>query len=276
MSIQSNNYPLWMIHSGRSLTEIYDIVKDNAQEGEKIGPIRIDLHRGVDKCRVIFMFDEAIREHVMGQRLYDLNIVPYKIRPNLYPGHDNNRNLFIFLPDNLSLFECHKSLEDKMKEFVKFNLVKLDDYNIKIPPKVRGSEVHRGVCYIYFNNHIDTDQIVLIRIMLHNSRWTSSELSQDVINCRWQRAKTMPTVENKLRPPTVSKPLQIKKRDNTIETKDSVGVETKDDTIETKATESVVIYETISTTSVETVLNVEDKTKTNWAKLVSNCDKTTE
>ena len=204
--------PVCMIYSQLNLRELEQILASYATSENSYGPLRIirakdEFGNYRDTNRTIAVISENLFHTLIDNGLYkpvrsedrpscDFRIVPYEIRENNLPKAGSKKDLFIRLPMSLNLMtkDLENMLNEKMAPFVRFGIIRADQYAIKIPLRNKSRETGQahGSCFLTFKDNVSEHTAALIKAVIDDTYWDNT---QETFHCFWAREN--PNTNNK-------------------------------------------------------------------------------
>lgn len=200
-SDQAPSFPVYLIHSSKSLVEIDRLLSDYGE----VGFLRIMYNNdGSETDRTIAIlpkssFDDLIKDGY-GRRQYGKNfsISSFELKDNNYPGEGRTKTLFVPVPKEFATDDSVvvKTIKDKLDHLAEWSIVDADSWSIKAPLKSRESGGIRGGCFVSFKREVSIHSIAMVRLLLTDTYWPELDETVDraVFQCTWAR-------DRKERPP---------------------------------------------------------------------------
>lgn len=208
-SDQVPSFPVFLIHSGKSLTEIDSFLSFYGE----VGFLRIMYNSdGSETNRTIAIlpetsYDRLVREGY-GRRQYGKNfsISVFELKDNNYPGEGRTKTLFIPVPKDFATDDSVvvKTIKAKLEHLAEWAIVDADSWSIKVPLKSRESGGIRGGCFVSFKREVSIHAIAMVRLLLTDTYWPEVDATTDrqVFQCTWARDRK----ERPARAPRTIKP----------------------------------------------------------------------
>lgn len=161
-------------------------------EQDQIGFMRIDRFDNKETNRTIMLVQRCVLDaaHRKGftepRRGLDFRMCEYELREHNYPREGYTTNLFISLPEDLSVQFAREQLENKLSTLQAFGVFNAVPH-LAIPLKSRETEEHRKKAYVTFPRDTSAKAIALARVLLHDTRLYLNEESEKFVrmSCTW-------------------------------------------------------------------------------------------
>ena len=101
----------------------------------------------------------------------NFSISEFEIKKFNKPRKNQFYNIFIQLPDELSVKQCRDRISKKMQEIVNFGVLTKKDYEIKIPIDNNNTNIHYRRAYINLSESLNTDIKVITYVLIKNTNW---------------------------------------------------------------------------------------------------------
>src|SRR6056297_1599369 len=162
------SYNLYVIKSKKSLSSIKKIIGETS-----FVKIIYDKFNNETDSTLTFLTEEEFN------RIEKLNVENFKIYPFSLKEKkvNSSSSLVIDIPYKYLKEENEvlKIIEEKMKDFETFNLIKKSDYTLHLPFSSRKNGVLSGKCFIFFKDEVDLKTVSLIRFLINKSDWCENE-----------------------------------------------------------------------------------------------------
>nr|QBK90248.1 MAG: uncharacterized protein LCPAC102_01610 [Pithovirus LCPAC102] len=195
-----HKYPFYIIKLDRAVDEIKKILEteykeyiDSSNNEIILKPISLvkciwSFSKKKESNLSLCVFDPIIYDFIK----YEYDIERYKISEYSLPKYNETSDLFIKLPDNLSLTYCQDLISSKMKILCDYEIWNKNEYVITYPNKSREFNKHNNKAFIVFdinNNKEDgINKIILTMIFIKGMKWELTELNQQQnILCFWAK-----------------------------------------------------------------------------------------
>jgi len=199
------DYPVFLVHSNWSLKRISDFLKGFGNGN--VGSMHVDRDRNGDETnRTICLVDESVYAAMVRggySKNRDFSIDRYALRPNCYPSRKHAYSFYVPLPRSFKLTEtdCRQQLEGKLNELVNFGILGSDDFTVRIPQDKDGEQKEeiKPFCFITFKKNVDHDTIAIVKVVLDNTWWYSSDstMNRELMRCYWGRRRPQPERSDK-------------------------------------------------------------------------------
>lgn len=183
----SISYPVYVIYSRWSVSEIKNFLCKYASTPTDIGPMRIDYTRsGQETDRTIVILNPTLYQRLVKEgfstKKYptDFSIAVYKLRKYNLPPVNSTPNFFIRLPEHHSLLasDYRLQVQNKLTDLVLWGFFKRENFRIDIPLVSRQSDEARGTCFVFFDN-VPVETIAMAKIILDETYWKTEYDQQD-------------------------------------------------------------------------------------------------
>ncbi len=209
---------LCLIYSSLSSDEIEEFLE---KYGSGIfSSIKISVDKdGNETRRSLVFLQEDVYDDIIESKMdrakydFDFSIKEFELSERNLPGEKHERNLFVFLPYNMSLQDARILMKDQLQDIFSCDVIQPTDVNIEIPSTSRvGSGESKGFAILKFKKDIPVETIACIKMFLNGSKWVSQLAVDDTENaeaydnsCRVQWVNKREPRENKKKDTTTKK-----------------------------------------------------------------------
>ena len=173
------SYSVVIVFSNWTILKICNFFTDYLDAENEIGMYKIIRYKDNngnyrDSNRTLFLikntlFNRAIESGLdMEQPNLDFRIEVFNLTQNHYPKEGYISNFYIKIPKDLTEINCELLIKEKLDIFIKYGLISLKNYSLKIPLESRMSGEHRGFAILKFEN-VELNIIAYIKLLMHDS-----------------------------------------------------------------------------------------------------------
>ncbi len=174
---------VYMIYSRWSTKEIEEFLKNRDEMKNSFDLVKVEYKKFEETNRNIVLMKEEFYEKLVGEgygangekaKFLDFKIVPFRVPEEKIKNIKNN-TLFLKLSPKLSLSECRRILMERLMVLERFKIFPENSYTLRIPPRSRHLDLHRGIAYINFSEDVDKNSVFCCRLFMnkfrHESNW---------------------------------------------------------------------------------------------------------
>lgn len=99
------------------------------------------------------------------------SISEFEIKNFNKPRKNQFYNVFIQLPEELSVKQCRDRINKMMQEIVNFGVLTKKDFEIKIPVENNNKDIHYRRAYINFSESLNPEIKILTYVLIKNTNW---------------------------------------------------------------------------------------------------------
>lgn len=188
-------FPVYVVYSSKTIEELKEFFKTYGKGG-RLGMMHLQRAGKYQTNKTICIFDKTVADSLIragfsNERAGNIDFAfsPYYFHDTNFPKEDEkSHELYVALPEALTIEKCRSQLEARLAHFVKFDILPKDSYCVEIPFEDRNTGKHKKKATIKFNDEVSREAVAITRILLKDDGWKDDEGKQSgYIICLWSR-----------------------------------------------------------------------------------------
>ena len=196
-------FPVYVVYSKKTIDELTSFFKKYGKGGQ-LGKMHVqralrydyDLERKIQgqTNQTICIFTPDLAQSLItagfGDKrtgTIDFAFSPYYLHEGNYPKEgEETHELYVALPNSLTIDKCRAQLERYLNHYVKFDILPKDSFWISIPFADRITGKHLQKATIKFKPEVSRDAIAITRVLLHDASWENEKGEHiSYVICLW-------------------------------------------------------------------------------------------
>ncbi|CAH6420705.1 Hypothetical protein HVR_LOCUS1260 [uncultured virus] len=196
-------FPVYLIHSGWSLSELDQFLEEFGGEDGGAGFLRIVYDsEGHETKRTVAILSDDLYNGLMADGCHerrhgrDFVVKPFELKENNFPGEGRTNSLFVPVPKDLRSEDrtVVSAISDKLQHLSEWNIVPAESWTVKPLLESREKGGIKGGCFISFKKEISRECRAMVRVLLTDTYWPKSSTEQseenrEVFHCFWARGR---------------------------------------------------------------------------------------
>lgn len=185
-TIKKPSWVVIIVFSDLTLKQIYKKLLVYTDSSNDIGDktMHIDYYHNKQQNEIVqtnrsiilimrYIFDRYKDSSFKSENKNDskFSISEFEIKNFNKPRKNQFYNIFIQLPDELSVKQCRDRISKKLQEIVNFGVLTRKDYEIKIPVENNNINIHYRRAYINLSDSLRPDIKIITYVLIKNTNW---------------------------------------------------------------------------------------------------------
>jgi hypothetical protein len=194
-------YPIYMVHSRKSLPEIMTFLRGYAAQGQRVVSLTCVFGKGRDgytqKPMTIVVMSPGIFTALekdglteFGDQFKHYVVQPFFLRPHHIRENKADLKWAIPIPGNLGKVtsaDLERAISKKIDMYSSVGLLSKTDYRVDVPLADRITGEPGKVAYVVLKDGVDIGAAAAMRLALDGSLWEKDE--ESIFACRWNMKK---------------------------------------------------------------------------------------